>query len=154
VEGRVEIRGLPEFRRELKVLDGNWPKELRKVHKTIAEEAARRSRGVAARMGGVQAKAATTIKGQSTQKAARISTSGIGHVAFWGAKKHTGWYAGGQYRISTGQQHPDWVGNGWDVATMSGGPYAINPALAMYLPTMLDEYGDMIDDLARRAFPS
>jgi hypothetical protein len=154
VEGRVEIRGLPEFRRELKVLDGNWPKELRKVHKTIAEEAARRSRGVAARMGGVQAKAATTIKGQSTQKAARISTSGIGHVAYWGAKKHTGWYAGGQYRISTGQQHPDWVGNGWDVATMSGGPYAINPALAMYLPTMLDEYGDMIDDLARRAFPS
>jgi hypothetical protein len=153
MEGRVDVHGLPEFRRELKVLDGNWPKELRKVHKKIADEAARRSRGVAGGMGGVQGKAAGTIKGQATQKNARISTSGIGHVAFWGAKKHTGWYAGGQYRVSTGRQHPQWVGNSWEVAG-PGGPYAINPALRSYMPSMLDEYAEMIDDLARRAFPN
>jgi len=77
----------------------------------------------------------------------------MANVAFWGAKKHTGWYNRARY-VDGVPQHPKWIGNSWDAATNPGGPYAINAALAAYLPELLDEYEEAIQDLARRAFPS
>lgn len=148
------VVGLKDFRADLKAMDPEWPKELRKVHKKIADTGARYARAVAAGMGGVQAKAAGRISGRATQSQARVSTGGgIGNVAFWGAKKHTGWFAQSQYAESKAQQHPEWIGNTWDVAEFGQGPYAINPALAAHLPELLDDYLKMIDDLSRRAFP-
>lgn len=76
----------------------------------------------------------------------------MANVAFWGAKKRTGWYAARRYAHST-RQHPSWVGNTWEAAVAGQGPYAINAALAAELQRFLGLYGQMIDDLAHRAFP-
>ena len=153
----VEVIGLKEFRRGLKAVGAEWPKELRRVHKTIADRGAALAQGFASGMGGVQAKAAGAIRGRANQRSARIGVAGgrgspMANVAFWGAKRHSGWYAAARYSDSP-PQHPPWVGNSWEPAVFGQGPYAINPALARYLPELLDEYGQMIDRLAADAFP-
>lgn len=150
----VTVRGIKEFRRELRRLHGEWPRALRDVHKEIADHGAKLAQGYARGMGGVQAKAAAAIKGYANQREARIGVSAgktypMANVAFWGAKRHTGWYAG----IAGPAQHPPWVGNSWDVAVVGEGPYAINPALAAYLPELMEMVGDRLEQLARAAFP-
>jgi hypothetical protein len=149
------VKGLKEFRAALKAAGPEWPPELKRVHEQIGRRSAALSRAAASGMGGVQAKAAPTIKGRGNQKEARISVSGmrkLGNVAFWGAKRHTGWYAAPRYGESQTAQHPVWVGNSWEVAG-DGGPYAINPALRGYLPEILDQYLDMVQRVADKAFP-
>lgn len=155
----ADIVGLKEFRRELRALGAEWPKELRKVHKTIADEGADRARSVARGMGGQQAKYAGAIKGTANQREARIGVLGGGrnagaNAAFWGAKRRSGWYGWRRYIDTDGRpQFKPWVGNAWTAASHTGGPYAINSALAQYVPRLLGRYEEMIDELARRAFP-
>ena len=151
----VEITGIKEFRRALKEMGPEWPKELRRVHAQIARRGQALSRGYAEGMGGVQAKAAGTIKGRGNQRQASIYVQGmrgLGNVAFWGAKRHTGWYANPRYSDGPAQ-HPPWVGNTWDAAVHGEGPYAINEALADHLDDILDQYLKMLDNLSRKAFP-
>lgn len=148
----IEVTGLKEFRRALKAMGPEWPKALRDVHEGIADEGAALSRGVASGMGGVQAHFAGRIRGTASQREARVSVGGGGaNVAFWGAKKRTGWYAPGRYHNST-RQHPTWVGNSWEVAEAGQGPYAINPALAAFKPDIWERYFQMVLDLAHNAF--
>ena len=145
-----------EFRAALKQAGPEFPKELRAVHKEIADDAARDSQSAARGLGGVQRKAANTIKGRATQREARIAVSGmrgLGNVAYWGAKKRTGWYGKPKFRGSGARQHPVWVGNSWEVAVPGQGPYAINNTLARNLPQYLDRYMEAIDRLAKEAFP-
>lgn len=157
VSSGATIRGLPEFRRELRALGPEWPRELRKANKNIAQLGAHYAQVVAHGMGGVQAKAASAIRGYANQREARIGVVPsarvpFANVAFWGAKRHTGWYERARYNDSP-RQHPEWVGNTWDVAEHGVGPYAINEALAEHIDDILDEYGEAIDRLAARAFP-
>lgn len=152
----AELRGFTEFRKELKALGPEWPKELRKVYKATSDRAANWARAKARAMGGVQEKFAGAIRGYANQRSARVGVntgprSGAG-PAFWGAKRHTGWYAKGRYHDST-PQHPPWVGNSWDAAVHGQGPYAINAALADHLDDVVDEFAEMVDDLTHRAFP-
>jgi len=138
---------------------------MKATHGIIAEHGAEVSRFTAHGLGGVQARAANAIVGQSSVTQARIAVSPsantpMANVAFWGAIKRTGWYAQRKYsRVARflgkggGQQHPKWIGNSWDVAVHGQGPYAINDALADYMPKLLDEYEDMIGRLAEPAFP-
>ena len=151
------IRGLPEFRAALKAIKAEWPAEMTATHKLLAAKAAGWSREEAARMGGVQAKAKSAIGGIGTLSGASVAVlpsryDRMGNIAFWGAKRHTGWYADHRYADSP-PQHPPWVGNSWDVGVAGEGPYAINPALAAHMDGILDEYRTMIDVLTRRPFP-
>jgi len=155
----ADIVGLKEFRRDLRVLGSEWPKELRKVHKKIADDGAMKSQGYARAMGGQQAKYASAIKGRATQREARIgitagkSAAGA-NAAFWGARARYGWYGFRRYHDTQGApQFRPWVGSGWEVARFGEGPYAINQALAASLPGILNDYKDMIGELSRRAFP-
>lgn len=153
----VTIRGLPEFRRALRGINKEWPKELRKVHKKIATDAQKWAQAEAAGMGGIQSAAAKAIKAKATQSRAAVGVSGgkrvpYGAVAFWGVKKRLGWFA--RRRYSGESQHlPKWVGNTWDAAVHGQGPYAINDALADHMGDLLDDYGRMLDELTFRAFP-
>lgn len=153
-----EVRGLREFRAALKDIDPALPRELAKAHRTIARRGATGAEALAFGLGGVQARAAGAISGAGDQLSARISVNQSGrnpmaNVAFWGAKKRTGWFAGGQYASSNSVQHPPWVGDSWEVAEFSTGPYAINRALFFDLPQLVADFDDMIVDLTRRAFP-
>lgn len=150
----IEVKGLREFRRELKAASADLPKEMRKAQKGIADEVADRAQGVAGGMGGIQAKAAGSIRGYATQTQASVGfpSGGIAGAAFWGTLRHTGWYAAARYAGGP-PNNPRWVGNSWEPGVAGQGPYAINDALADFLPELDERYLDMIDDLTARAFP-
>ena len=152
----IQVKGLPEFHKALKDVDKAWPKAMTNVHKTIAKTAAEGAQGMAVGWGRKQAKAASKIRGTSSVKGASVGvpSGGIASTAFWGAKKHTGWYAAPKYNASTGRQHDPWVGNSWEAAAFSGGPYAINRALFFDLPEIDADYMRMIDELTKAAFPN
>lgn len=152
----VTVRGLKSLRRGLKQIGPEWPRELRKVNKEIADRAATLARTKATGMGGVHAKAAGAIKGYATGVAASVGvpTSGkstpMAGLAFWGAKAQTGWYAADKFNQSTGAQHPKWVGASWEVAVSGQGPYAINDALADLTDELLEAHEDAIERLVFR----
>ena len=152
----IQVKGLPEFHAALKGVDKAWPKEMANVHKVIAKKAAAGAEGMAVGWGRKQAKAAGKIRGSSSVKGASVGVppGGIAATAFWGAKKHTGWYAAAKYNASTGRQHDPWVGNSWEAASYSGGPYAINRALFFDLPEIDKDYLRMIDTITHQAFPN
>lgn len=155
--GGVQVLGLREFRAALRELDQRWDSAFSLAHQRIATQGANYARARARSMGGVQAKAASAIGGKHTTAQARVAVlpsaiDRMANVAFWGAKRHTGWYAKGRYRNSP-DQHPPWVGNSWEPMVAGQGPYAINEALAQHRDELLDEYLEAVTGIAQRAFP-
>ena len=147
----VRVVGLIDFRRELKALEGdtNWARELTKVHQKVARKGASAARAEASAMGGQQRHFASSIGGRGLATSARIEVSGEANAVFWGTKgKGTGWNT----EFGT-TQNPPWVGASWDTGVAGEGPYAINDAIAKNVEEIVDFYSEMLDDLARRAFP-
>lgn len=158
----ITVEGLREFRRQLRAVGPEFPKALAGAHRDIAQIAARVSIAEARRMGGVQRKASGAIRGRGSQqkasltvrpsKSARNATA-MANVAFWGAKKRTGWYSRPRYSQSPARQHPEWVGNTWDVMDPTGGPYAINAALARYEGDLIEALWAALSRITSKAFP-
>lgn len=151
----IQVEGLQSFRKALRTLDDPkaWSRELSTLNRTLAKKAAGWAQAEARRMGGMQARFAKRIAGRATATEMRLEISKKeANPAFWGALKRTGWFAAGRYR-GLPSQHPPWVGASWRVATKGEGPYALNTALAEHLDDIETEYGQLIDDLAARAFP-
>jgi hypothetical protein len=141
----VEIRGLKEFRAELKAVEAQWPKELRKANKTAAEVAAARARQNVSGLRPVQRKVAGSIRAAATQQQAKIRVGGSGFPALLAMGALLGSL---RYR-----QFPGWVGNDWDVGVAGTGPYGVNDAIAESLPEFIETYDRMLVDLTARAFP-
>lgn len=157
----ITVEGLREFRKALKEAGDQFPKELKAAHLDVANIAARVSQSEARRMGGVQAKAAASLRGSGTATQARLqikpskskrNATAMANVAFWGAKKRTGWYAKKRFADSPKPQHMPWIGNTWDVMDQSQGPYAINKALHAHQGDIYQAFDSAIDRLIGRAF--
>ena len=156
-DAAVQIRGLKEFRAALKAAGAGYPKELRAVHKQVADTTAGRARSIAEGLGGVHARAAKAIKGYATQTEARLGSHPSAsvpeaNVAVWGAKRRTGWYAARRYAGGR-PQHPPWVGNSWTVAERGQGPYALNQAVSEEADHIVELYAEAFDRLTAKAFP-
>lgn len=160
VASALTVQGIKEFRRALKELGPEWPKQLSRAHRDIAKIAERVSQSEARRMGGVQGKAAGAIRGSGNARNAKVSIkpsrsarsdTAMANVAFWGAIKRTGDNRAG--RRNGKRQHPIWVGDNWDAAVAGQGPYAINTALARNIDDITDAYLAAIDRLSAAAFP-
>ena len=133
---KVEVRGLKELRRELKAVDAQWPKELRKINLAIAEDVAEGTRSVFSSMGGSAPKVASTVKALAQQARAQVKVGGGnsigGQVAMgnlWGSRRY--------------KQFPPPASAG----------YALYPTLASLRPDIEDRYLSMLEDLLARAFP-
>jgi hypothetical protein len=151
----VKIIGLKEFRAALKALDSQWPKELTKANKTIAQRIATEAQGDAGRYGRMTAASARSIRGTASQTAAKIAFGGSPPFALagiMGAKRHSGWYATRGHNRSHTPQFPEWVGNAWEVGG-SGGPRGVNDAIRQNRDRIVDWYGVTLGELASRAFP-
>lgn len=157
----IDVKGLKEFRKALRELGPEFPKALAQAHRNVAQIAERVSQAEARRMGGVQAKSAKAIRGRGNQRSARLAIrpsnsprnpTAMANVAFWGAKKRTGWYAK-QNSPNGGQQHPTWVGAAWAVADPNAGPYAINVALHNNMDDIFAAFEAELDRLIAKAFP-
>lgn len=132
---RVEVRGLTEFRRELKALDGQWEKHLQKANKAIAEMVAEGTREDFQRVGGSGPKAATTVKALAQQTRAQVRFGGKGDSV---AERVAGGNAFGSSRFA---QFP------------MPGVYALYPTLERKSDDIRDRYAELVDDLLKRAFP-
>ena len=151
----VEIVGLKEFQAALRVLDVRWDSAFSLAHQKIATKGAAYARTAARGGSKLEQKGASAIGPQWTKTQARVAVlpskflDPMANVAYWGAKRHTGWYAAGRYRDST-PQHPKWVGNTWEPLVPGQGPYVINTALAYRKEQLLDEYFEAIEAIAHR----
>lgn len=123
-----------------------------KVHQTLARELAPEARAFARGHGGSTAHFAGTIYGRGSTKQAVLANRRQGNAAIWGAKKRTGWYGRSRYRNSRGRQHPEWVGNSWDVGG-SGGPRGLNDAVRHEKPNIDKRYFELVDEQSKKAFP-
>jgi hypothetical protein len=136
VADRIQVTGLKELRKELKAADAAFPKELQKANKKIAELVADGTRAAFSGMGGSAPKVAPTVKALAQQARAQVKVgggSGVGaEVAMgnlWGSKRY--------------KQFPPPVDAG----------YALYPTLKAKNDEIVEAYGDLLDDLLKRAFP-
>lgn len=144
-----------ELNRDLRKLsDPDLLGELKRANERAAEVFADKAYSLAFRLGGIHRKERGAIKArkQANKVAVGVSatkTHPAALVAFWGAKKRTGWNAGHGGK----PQHPKWVGNTWGVGVKGQGPYALNDAIAdeATFREARREYEQGIDDLAKRA---
>lgn len=134
---KVEVRGLNEFSRALKDLNGDWPKQLRQAAKDAANIVASDAKRRALAVGGAIRKAAPSIKGGGTQRGAYVKLGGARYP-----------YAlGGEFGSIRYKQFKPWRGNGRDAG------YALYPAIRANNDEIVEQFGDALEDISRRAFP-
>lgn len=147
----MRIDGLKELRKELRKAEDpkSWGKALGRANREGAQRVATWSQGAAQSMGGPYAHFASMISGRATQTAARIQIDSTANATFWGARGRSGWnYGNGGFA-----QHPEWVGNSWDVGRTGQGPYAINETIARRAVEIDAIYRGVIDEIYAGAFP-
>jgi hypothetical protein len=148
----VEIKGLKDFRRELRKLDDRSLRNgLTPIYRKIAKLVRGRAEGAAP--GDVK----SAIGHKANQRGAFItigSSPPRARGVFFGAKARFGWYAAGRFRSSSARQFEPWVGNQWDPGESGGSPYFIGPAINHSVDEIIETMGEGIEDLARKAFPT
>lgn len=134
----VEVRGLDQFRKELRALDKSFGREMGKANKEAADVVAQASRAKASAKGGVTAKASPSIVASAAQRVAKVAIGGprypYGPGSVTGSKKYP------QFGPWQGPDYEDW--------------HAIGPAVRDTEDKFIDVYGDVLEKLASRAFPN
>lgn len=136
----VDVKGLAQFQRELRLLDKALPRELTKAHKTVAEFIVSRTR--TGNLSPQQRRALPGVVAAAQQRHAlvRFDPNKRPFVlgAFFGSRRY--------------RQFPEWVGNRWEPGG-PGGPYVVNQQIRQHDDDIIDLYGDLFDRLAKLAFP-
>lgn len=140
----IQVTGLKELVRELKKIDGQLPKEVRRANFAVAKLVANEAQQRAGAGTPIQRKAASAIRASAGAGKASVSVRPSARIpfangAFFGAKR---W-----------RQFEPWVGTGWAVGRPGEGPYAINPAIASLKDRIVDVYAEAIADVTTQAFP-
>ncbi len=162
-EYSVDIVGLQDFTRALRLLGEDYPEEIKKQNKELADRIVLKARLAAAVHGGTVAKGARSMKATNNQKFAAIIGGGSGsktdRAVFFGAE------FGGR-RTTRGEKIPvnargpskqkfgfkPWRGNQW--GGWNGGPgYFLNPTIRTDGDDAVRVYLDALKELERRAFP-
>lgn len=118
-------------------MDADLPKELRKANIEAAEVVATDARRRAEARGGVSRKSAPSIRAQGEQRRSKITIGGNQFPFALGAE-----FGSIEYK-----QFDPFTGNGSDAG------YFFYPAIRETREEFMDVYEDVLDRLARRAFP-
>lgn len=153
----ANIAGLDAFKAAIARMGSLWDAEFSLLNQKVASKAAADARTRARGGSPLEAKSASAIGERHSKDRAAVAVlpswaDRMANVAFYGAKRRTGWYDRARYNDST-PQHPEWVGSSWDVAVAGQGPYAINNSLAAHLKDYQEEWLDGVLGMAARAFP-
>ena len=143
-EGAVRVTGLKELNRELKRVDADFPKAMRKASMEAATLVVVAAQARAAAGRPVQRKAARAIKARAGAARAAVAVTPTAAIpfargAFFGAKRFP--------------QFPPWVGNTWQPGSPTSGPYAINPAIDDKRDEIIDLHAKAIFEITAKAFP-
>lgn len=133
----VKVNGLADFRRELKTIDAELPKELRKTNLAAAELVAKDARTKANNQGGVARHVEPSIIAAATQGNAKLA---------WGGSKFP-MAAGAEFGSIRFKQFKPWRGSGSDAG------YFMFPAVRETREQFIEVYDEMLADLTRHAFP-
>lgn len=126
MDARIRVDGLREFQSALRALDGDFPKGLRQANKDAADIVAQEAKTRVPVMSG---RLRSSIRALASQRSASV---GVG---------------GARLPYAAVQEF------GWPGHNISPQPY-IYPSISAKRAEVVEAYGDMIDALARRAFPS
>lgn len=153
----LEVEGRRQFIAGLKAAEAGSARELAKLHREIARHVQDSARARASGGSRMARAAAGNIRARGTQTAASLAVvpskrAPFARAAFFGARRHTGWYAQARFRDGPPQFAP-WVGNTWDVARAGEGPYVLNDAIRGDLPWVERRLLAGVDELYSRAFP-
>ena len=148
-EDRIRVDGLKEFRRELKALDAQWPKELRTANKEAADIVAEGTRSSFLSRPGVAPKVAASVKALAQQTGAAVQIGGDRWPFALGSEFGGGKFGAGRPSPRGGHttQFPAWRGSG------PGAGYSLYPTFRAKREEVIETYGRAIDRLTARAFP-
>lgn len=141
----IRIEGLHRFQKDLRALDKDLPKELRKANLAAAEIVAKGATAKATSLGGVAAKAAPSIKALAQQRSASVRIGGARHPYAMGAE-----FGGGKY--GKGNPTPR-GGHTTQFGAFSRSGRFLYPTIADKREEVVEEYGKAIDRLTDKAFP-
>lgn len=157
----VRIEGLRDLQRELRAVDKALPRELRIVHKDVAEIIASAAQRRARALGGIHAKAASGIKAGAEQRSGFIRLRPTATLPFllgaeFGAKHNEA----RRVRTPSGaiaqrlgwNQLPDWRGNRY-LGAAGGVGYSVYPTIREKGEEIVSAYEERLDQLLRKAFP-
>lgn len=132
--GDVQVEGLAELNRALRLMDAGLQAELKAAGLKVAEFVAADARAVADTLGGVARKTAPSITAKGYTTGAGVSFGGASYPFAGGAEF-------GSYKY---HQFKPWRGNSSDAG------YFLYPAIRQDVDRIETEYGNAIDDLIRK----
>lgn len=140
INAAIRVEGLSDLRRELRALEGNFPRELQRANKRVAEEViVPDARAAAEARTNPRAGRAVvnSIRATATQTRAQVAVGGarvpqaLGHEF-------------GSIRF---KQFPAWRGAG------KGAGYFLWPTIRARGQEIIETYETVIEELTQRAFP-
>ncbi len=147
----IEIRGLVDFQRALRELNSKLPRELGTINKQVADFVVERAKGRASSLGPLWSRAARSLSSARKQRVALVRLGGSRYPEALGAefgaiRNIPRLTARGEVR--GWNQFREWRGNGSDAG------YFLYPTIRQDTPEIIEMYGDLLERLAREAFPS
>jgi len=141
----IRLEGLKKFSRDLKAIDPELVKAMKRINFDVGDMVAQEARTRAKRLGGVWAKTSRGIKATKKAKGASITVGGARYQFAWGAE-----FGAMRYK-----QFGKWRGNrfgGWQDTRGVG--YFLHPAIKAMAEESSVYYLAQIEKLAKRAaFP-
>lgn len=139
----IEIVGLTDFTRALKVACEQAPKAMKEANYEVADLLVKAAKARARNEPGVAGKASRSLRASRTAAYASIRGGGGRYPYFYGAEFGSKRY--GQFQ--------SWRGNQW--GGWNGGPgYFLHPAIRAEGPKAIEKYMEKIDALTAEAFPN
>lgn len=140
----VTVKGLREFQQELRSIDVNAGRLLRKANleaaKVVADEAKSKAEG----LGSTAAHVANSIYEAAEQLYAKVVLDVAKSPEILGAE-----FGAKQYH-----QFQPWRGNQWEPDASNGVGYFLHPAIRETREEFMDRYEHLLDALSRQAFPT
>ena len=133
----VQVEGLREFQRELRKLGDDLPRELAAANKQVAELVVDKAQRRAATVSPGARKSAESLSAARMQRIAAIRLGGNRHP----------YAAGYEFGSIRHPQFPPWRGSDANAG------YFLYPTIRRENDAIVEVYADLIDAIARAAFP-
>lgn len=148
----IQIRGLVDFRKALGQLNADLPKELGNVNKAVADFVIDRAEGRAQGLGALWARAARSLSSARKQRVAMVRLGGTRYPealgAEFGAIRNIPRLTTSGRSVRGWNQFREWRGSDTDAG------YFLYPTLREDAPEIVEFYADLVERLAKKAFPS